>query len=280
MKYLWASALLSLTGSTSAIFTGRKFFDFRNLPNPRVPDALPDWDSNKAARETHEYFRSREFTDTFAIMNWSKEASPSAPIRMTNSFNNIYIQRNTDSNPESSTFMTMRTVRHRDFQSAAEFQTKAADYQHVAMTMRARTIGGPGAVSAMFTYWKPEGSNWEGVQEADLEIRTARPRNELRYTNQPSYDPDRDVERPEAFRDVTLPTVWTTWQTHRMEWTPGKVDWYVDGKFMTSISYQAPVDPAYLLWNVWSDGGLWTGEMPIFEHVEMHVQYIEIEYLG
>lgn len=42
-------------------------------------------------------------------------------------------------------------------------------------------------------------------------------------------------------------------------WTPGSSDWYVDGVQTASIQFQAPVDPATLLFNSWSDGGDWTG---------------------
>ena len=43
-------------------------------------------------------------------------------------------------------------------------------------------------------------------------------------------------------------------------WTPGSSDWYVNGEQVASIQFQAPVDPALILFNSWSNGGEWSGE--------------------
>ena len=182
--------------STSA-FEGRLFFDFRNLDSPHVPDPIDNFDQAQNAPATHAYFNSAEWTDTWAIMSWDKPVTDKAPVHMTNSLNNVYIQANNDENAESSTFLTLRTVRHEDFQSVAEFDSIRQDYQYVSMKMYARTIGDAGACPAMFTYLLPEGQK---VQEADLEILTKDQDNVVHYTNQPGYDPETDTSNPDATR--------------------------------------------------------------------------------
>lgn len=177
-------------------------FDFTSIANPSVPAPIEDWDGSHNAGVTHEYFNSAEWNDYWAIMNWSKEASDIAPTRMTNSYNNIYIQQNTDDNPETDTFLTMRTVRHQDFQSSSEVESRNHGYQYVTMKMRARTLGDAGACTAMFTYYLPDGGK---VQEADLEILTKEADTTAHYTNQPTWEGE--IHHPEATRKYTSPCI-------------------------------------------------------------------------
>ncbi len=179
---------------TSAADT--QFFDFRNIPSPRVPAPIEDFAQSQEAGCAHEYFQSAEWTNAWSIQSWGKLVTDTSPTRMTNSRNNVYIQQNTDAQPESSTFLTMRTVRHGDFQSSSELESIRTDYQYVTVTMYARTVGDAGACTAMFTYLGPSGQS--KVQEADLEILTKEANNVAHYTNQPSYDAVK--EYPEATR--------------------------------------------------------------------------------
>ena len=200
------SLLLSATASAAgqsraqhatAAFEGRQFFDFRNLDSAYTPDLINDFDQAKKAGPTHDYFSTSEWTKTWAIMSWDSPAADETPVRMTNTWNNVFIQANDDDDPNSSTFLTLRTARHDGFQSAAEFQSQREDYQYVSMKMYARTIGDAGACTAMFTYLRPDGAK---VQEADLEILTKEENNKVHYTNQPSYDKETETAYPEATR--------------------------------------------------------------------------------
>ncbi|KAK7752646.1 hypothetical protein SLS62_005415 [Diatrype stigma] len=247
-------------------------WDFTKIANPSVPAPIADFAQSQGAGATHEYFSTAEWNDVWSLQSWSKDASDDAPTRMTNSLNNIYIQQNTDAGAAADeTFLTMRTVRHDGFQSAAQIESRRNDYQYVTMKMRARTVGDAGACTAMFTYYLPDGGK---VQEADLEILTKEADNIAHYTNQPSYDGDQEF--PEATVTATLPTSWNTWQEHTLEWTPGSSDWYVDGQKVASIQFQAPVDPTTLVFNAWSDGGSWSGNMEVGGSAEMQIQWIEI----
>ncbi|TPX16040.1 uncharacterized protein E0L32_000374 [Thyridium curvatum] len=268
-------------GPSSNYFANHKMFDFRHLIQyAGEPAVLEDPESNRRAGPTSDYFRNSDFASAFIPMNWDNQerldnGEGDATLLMVNSPNNIYIQANNDGTPGTETWMTMRTVRLPDFQAAAELESASAGYQYVSMRMRARTLGPPGAVTAMFTYYGPPGVE---VQEADVEILTSDPENKVHYTNQPSYGPG--GERPQATRNATMPggALWTDWATWRTDWLPGKSTWYVNGQKNEEISFQAPKDPASLLFNVWSDGGSWSGTMAEWNEAVMQIQWIELAW--
>ncbi|KAJ8120630.1 hypothetical protein ONZ43_g2710 [Nemania bipapillata] len=199
-----------------------------------------------------------------------------ATVLMVNSPNNVYIQHNDDRNPSSSTYLVMRTMRHGNFQSAAEIESGSYNYQYLSIRMYARTKGSPGAVTAMFTFRNSD--TLSKVQESDLEIRTVDPVQYIQYTNQPSWNADGNI--PQATRNVSLPSKlgWSDWQYHRMDWTPGSTSWLVDGKLVSSIQFQAPKDASQVIFNTWSDGGTWSGNMTTNSSAEMQIQWIEFVY--
>ncbi|KAI8965153.1 glycoside hydrolase family 16 protein [Daldinia sp. FL1419] len=259
-------------GSSAKYFTNHKFFDFRNIANPRVPAPINNRDGSTNAPVTNAYFNSANFTNTWSIQNWVD----SGPIYNTYSKNDVYIESNTDANPASRTYLTLRTYRHPagNFQSSAELQSISPNYQYLSMRMYSRTRGAAGGVSAMFTY--RGGATEADVQEADLEIITSDANNRVHYTNQPSMV--NGNSRPNATNEIVIPGTWTAWRTHRYDWTPGSSSWYVDGKLVNSNQFQAPVDPATILFNMWSDGGSWSGTMASGQSATMQIQWIELIY--
>lgn len=145
--------------------------------------------------------------------------------------------------------------------------------------MLARTRGSPGAVTAMFTYRPPpQPQQLALVQEADLEIRTQDPPNFVQYTNQPAWNSTSDIK--EATRNASMPSgkKWSDWAFYRMDWTPGQSTWFVNGVEASRINFQAPRDPSQVMFNVWSDGGSWSGIMGQGGKAEMQVQWIEMVY--
>ena len=276
-----------MTNATvSNYFAHHQFFDFRALPQYiNVTKPLGTFEENARAALTSTYFRSRQWENIWAIQNWNNTGLLSlnnsdvndATVKMVNSPNNIYFERNDGSG--GGTFMTMRTTRHDSFQSSAEFESRSAGYQFLSIRMYARTKGAPGAVTAMFTYRPPPTPhNMALVQEADLEIRTSDPPTYVQYTNQPSWNETSDI--PEATRNVSLPAGgrWSDWKTYRMDWTPGTSTWFVNGQLHSSISFQAPRDPAHLMFNSWSDGGSWSGPMKVNTEAYLQIQWIELVY--
>lgn len=272
-----------LSNDTEAsYFSGHSFFDFRNLGEyARVPPVIDDADEAAGAEVTSEYFKTTEWTNMWWISSWNNGQGKrkDATVYMVNSPNNIYIEDAKGSNLGSpSTWLTLRTQRNDDFQSAAELETVDPGFQYLSVRMLARTIGAPGAITALFTYRGSE--DWYGVQESDIEVRTSDPRHKIQYTNQPSYTEDGEEEIPEATRNATLPgrATWSDWAVHRLDWTPGQTRWFVNGLEAASIAFQTPRDPCKLLLNVWSDGGSWAGNMSVGAAAYMQIQWLEVLY--
>ncbi|KAI3323345.1 carbohydrate-binding module family 1 protein [Xylariaceae sp. AK1471] len=272
--------------STSHYFRHHKFFDFRSLSQyARVPAPIDTAQGNADALVTNAYFSLPEWTSNWLIQNWNNSAQiggdsdatgSDATVLMVNSANNIYIQHNDDKKPLSNTYLVMRTMRHENFQSAAEIESGPNNYQYLSIRMLARTQGAPGAITAMFTF--RNGNTLSKVQESDLEIRTNDPVQYIQYTNQPSWNADGNI--PQATRNVSLSDKlgWSDWQYHRMDWTPGSTSWLVDGNLVSSIQFQAPKDASQVIFNTWSDGGTWSGNMTVNSTAEMHIQWIEFVY--
>jgi beta-glucanase (GH16 family) len=130
----------------------------------------------------------------------------------------------------------------------------------------------------LFTYRHTD-DNPYSVQESDIEILTRDPRNAVQYTNQPSTDKNGD-DVPQATVNATNPDGrdWTKWNVYRVDWMPKMTSWYVNGKSVANISFQTPKDPAGLIVNLWSDGGVWTGNMSVFDEAYLQIQWIEIAY--
>lgn len=274
--------------TTANYFAHHQFFDFRNLQQyVNVTKPIADFDGNARAPPTSSYFRQPAWLRAWSIQSWNNtdllklnnSDLNDAKVSMVNSPNNIFIERNSDPGVYGQTHLTMRTVRHDSFQSSAEIESASQGYQFLSVRMFARTKGSPGAVTAMFTYRPPPTpQNYLLVQEADLEIRTRDPPIYVQYTNQPSWNATADI--PEATRNVSLPSGkrWSDWAYYRMDWTPGSTTWYVNGMFHSSIKFQAPRDPAMVMFNTWSDGGSWSGDMGVNEQAVMQIQWIEMVY--
>ncbi|KAI0971060.1 glycoside hydrolase family 16 protein [Xylaria arbuscula] len=274
-----------LTNETSTnYFTTHNFFDFRALPQyAKVPSPIEDPYDSADADETSEYFLASNWTDVWGIQSWNNSdtaGTEDVPVLLVNSANNIYIEKNGDENPSSNTFLTMRTLRYKDYQSTAEFESISKAYHFLSVRMYARTLGAPGAVTAMFTY-RDDGdpTKLTSVQESDLEIRTMDPKNKVQYTNQPSYN-SAGYDIPQSTRNATTPVQadWTQWSVHRLDWSPKNTTWYIDGNQVASIAFQVPRDPSQVIFNAWSDGGEWSGNMSVGRAAYLQIQWIEIVY--
>jgi beta-glucanase (GH16 family) len=271
-------------GTQPGYFANRIFFDFRNLTKDAgIPPLITNETLATIAKPTSEYLASSEWTSVWQPQGWSnsegkgKGLSGAASVLTVYSPSNVYIQRNNDSDAASATYMTLRTQRLPKFQSAAAFQTKTSDYHFVSLRMLARTIGGPGAVTAFFTYRDPNLAS--AVQEADMEVLTRGPREKIQYTNQPSFTSD-DKVNPDATNNVTLPNdmIWSQWAVHRLDWTAQSSVWYVDGQQVANISFQVPTGTSGINFNAWSDGGSWSGNMTLYDQANLQIQWIEMIY--
>ncbi|KAK4137782.1 glycoside hydrolase family 16 protein [Trichocladium antarcticum] len=267
-------------GGESRYFARHRFFDFRSLSEyAGVPATIRDAETTAGADETSAFFTATKWTDFWTLASWnnSNSARADASVLMVNSPNNVYIEANNEPDPSSQTWLTLRTQRLPDFQTAAEIESASASYKYLSLRMRARTVGARGAVTAMFTY--RDADSLADVQESDLEIRTNDPRNLVHYTNQPSYTDDGD-DVARATVNATMPggRSWTDWAVHRMDWTPGMTTWYVDDAQVAQIAFQTPRDECNIILNSWSDGGSWAGNMSDNDAAYLQVQWLEVVY--
>ncbi|KAM5361530.1 hypothetical protein ACJZ2D_013038 [Fusarium nematophilum] len=260
-------------GTRPTYYSGHMFWDFRSLSqHAGVPPLIQTVQGNAEADFTSPFFNwESEFGQTWGLQRWNNGAEG---FSNQNSYNNIYIEKNSDSS--SDTYLTMRTARHNGFQSSAEFES-IDKYQFASMRMLARSRGSAGACTAMFTYLG--GETLADVQEADIEVLTSDPQGLIHYTNQPSYTEEGE-EVVGASKAVTMPDgiKWTDWAAHRMDWTAEETIWSVNGKQTWANDFQVPRDPATLTFNAWSDGGDWTGKMPVGGVAYQQIQWIEILY--
>lgn len=265
-------------GTNQAFYAQHRFYDFRALQEySGVPDLLTSQTSTTYASNTSDFFESDDWNSAWNIQNWnnSDQLGATVPTLFINSPNNVYIESEAETGNE--TFLTMRTARLPNFQSGAEIHSIAYSYHYLSLRILARTTGNMGGVTAMFTYLAADDP--ANVQEADLEIRTVDPRTVIQYTNQPSVTDDGAVET-QASVNATMPygLSWTDWAVHRLDWTPTQSTWYVDGQPIATISYQVPRDPTSVLFNVWSDGGSWAGNMSVGGSAYMNIQWIEMVF--
>lgn len=172
--------------------------------------------------------------------------------------------------PHTPTYLALRTTRLAAFQSTAEIESLQKNVLHASVRLRARVYGNAGAVAGLFFYY-------DDACESDIEILTADPTTHVRYSNQPTVDAAGDVIAA-ASHDVALPdgTAWTEWNEHRIDWLPGRSAWYVNGVGVANMTYGVPKLPSSLTLNLWSDGGVWSGEMAVGGEAALQIQWIEM----
>jgi beta-glucanase (GH16 family) len=72
--------------------------------------------------------------------------------------------------------------------------------------------------------------------------------------------------------------VWTDWHTHRIDWVEGKSSWYIDGEHIVDKTYGVPTVPAFFILNMWSDGGMWSGEMAENSEARLEIEWMEMAF--
>ena len=266
-------------GTESRFFAHHEFFDFRSQSQyAGVPEVISSSADSAGSPVTSKYFSSTEWKKMWIMGNWnnSKGQREDASVLMVNSPNNVYIEAN-DQGATPQTWLTLRTQRFEKFQTASEIESLSMGFQFLSVRMLARTIGGKGAITALFTYRHSD--KLAEVQESDLEVRTLDAENIIHYTNQPAYTDDGGTSS-QATQNATLPDglKWTDWAVHRLDWTPVRNTWYVNGKQVAQIAFQTPRDPSKVILNAWSDGGKWSGNMSVNEAAYLQIQWFEMVY--
>ncbi|KAJ5636346.1 uncharacterized protein N7484_009659 [Penicillium longicatenatum] len=264
------------------------------------------------------YFFKTAFDKDWISQRWHRPRSPKAPVTMINSKQNVFFTRDSEDDDPEATYLVLRTIRNINFTSTAEIETRVKNIFHCSLRLRLRILPASmhiaqppqsrqqpltdlnqppipvlntrlnidnttspvsqdtrkppsGACVGVFTYHAKN-------CESDIEILTSDPTHRVRYANQPDYDPITDRMIPGAATVVDVPTPWTTWSTHRLDWYDDQSRWYVNDKLEEVKSYRVPNLQSRLVINLWSDGGFWTGDMKIGDKVFLGIEYIELAY--
>lgn len=251
------------------------------------------------------------FASDWHIQDWQRSGSNLFPIPIANSNQNAFLTR---SLAGGSSFLAMRTKRFEKYSSTAEIETSIQNFMHVSFRVRLRILGNDepilspplaenkaigkrddeltdrriqqdpflqrivsrlppstGACVGIFTFFSR-------TSESDIEILTSDPPNRAHYANQPDYDPVRNIVIPGSQLAVDAHVPWTTWSTYRLDWFPGMSRWYVENRLQASLAYGVPVDPSRLIVNIWSDGGLWSGNLTVGNSVHLGIEWIQVAY--
>jgi len=253
---------------TPEYFQYYRFFDFRNLPDAmnRAPPQINDTQiaGLEPTWQPH-LFSSDAWNTDWAIQNWSKPATEDFPVPMNNSLANVYLGRE-----NNVSFLTLRTSRDGDYQTSGEIENTQRNVMHVSMRMYGRVKGDKGAVAGFFTFY-------DDSNESDVEILTNDPTDQVRYTNQPAVDKEGNEIQAASVGPTNLPR-WDDWQTHRIDWLPKNSYWYLNSNQVAANTYSVPRKSSYLVLNMWSDGGTWSGNMSSGGSAEFQIQWIEMTF--
>jgi hypothetical protein len=285
--------------------------EFQFQPSTQSADTANQADEYNAAPVL---LKDTPFANDWLIQNWHRSGSLLFPVPIANSNQNAFLTRSLAGGPS---FLAMRTKRFETYSSTAEIETNLANYMHVSFRVRLRILGhdeailspplvenkifgerseeavamanadieqtpliqrvasrlppSVGACVGIFTFFST-------TSESDIEILTSDPPTRAHYANQPDYDPVRNIVIPGSQVAADAPVPWTTWSTYRLDWFPGMSRWYVENQLQASLAYGVPVDPSRLIINLWSDGGLWSGNLTVGDSVHLGIEWIEIAY--
>jgi hypothetical protein len=264
------------SGGSMSYFANHRFYDFRFLANGssdyRSAPAIISDSSNKG--NTQDVLKGPSFTNDWSIQNWASTPSTENPVPLFNSPQNVYITQTNSSdlaedNTAASTYLTLRTQRQSAFQSTSEVENTQNNLQYGSFRFRARVRGDAGACAGMFTFLNDK-------NEADIEILTKDSNGTYHYTNQPSVRKGDEIPGASIQKD-NLPS-WTEWRTHRLDWLPGITRSYIDGQLVAENKINVPKKPSFIDINMWSDGGVWTGNMTPGGEAQLQIQWIQASF--
>lgn len=132
--------------------------------------------------------------------------------------------------------------------------------------IKASGTGGQGAVSGFFTF-KAGGDN-----ELDIEILTSEPKTRAHYSTH--------VEGGEGGGNPTFvkdfPFGWDQMLTHRFDWEPDVVRFWVEDRWMGDLRKGVPQSPSTLCLNMWSSGEqTWGGSMAEGGEARMEIRWVQ-----
>ena len=190
----------------------------------------------------------------------------------------LHVDRDSASSP---TYLTLRSTRLSNFQSAGEIDTSFTNIFYASIRINARVRGSSGAVAGLFLFADDQ-------NESDIEILTRDPTSVFRASNQPDLDKaGNDVIGASSV--VKIPTTakgngiqvdnsWMAWTTYRLDWTNGRSQWFANDVSLSNKTYGVPKKASQFIMNLWSNGGLWSGNMSVGGQATMDIQWVDMVY--
>ncbi|KAK0249955.1 hypothetical protein LTR91_024004 [Friedmanniomyces endolithicus] len=267
-------SLFAINGSSSAAaayFTHYRFYDFRNISDPQPPPA----GASSGLTASHTTNDSSWHLD-WSARDQAKGAANRRSIPVDYLPENVFVETVNGSSADYSSYLTLATSRLKnDTQSAAEIDfIPSSDVVYISLRVLARVSGAAGAVAGIFTYNSD-------VSESDIEILTHDPESQVRYSTQPTTYADTGAPITGATVNATIPSEnWQTWNVHRLDWLPGQIASWADGLRLhtSTVNVQNGTAGSRVILDMWSNGGLFSGDMDLGGRAVMEVQWIEMAF--
>lgn len=147
--------------------------------------------------------------------------------------------------------------------NSGQITTAYDDVMYGSMRTVAKTPKVSGTVSAFFFYS-------DDNNESDIEIQTGDTTYAL-WTNQDWYGSDA-LTSSSVVQDTSA-----AYHEYRIDWVPGRTDYYVDGKLKQSYTKFVPRTAGFWMWNSWTNAGPWTLGPPATDAV-LHIKSIDVYF--
>ncbi|KAI5265953.1 concanavalin A-like lectin/glucanase [Aureobasidium subglaciale] len=146
---------------------------------------------------------------------------------------------------------------------SAQITTAYDDVMYGSMRTVMKTPNVWGTVSAAFFYS-------DDNNEADIEMQTGDVTH-AHWTNQDWYGSNG------LTNSSVVANTSAAYHEYRLDWVPGRTDYYVDGKLLQTYTKFVPRTSGFWMWNSWTNNGSWTLGPPSKDAV-MHVKSIDVYF--
>jgi len=170
--------------------------------------------------------------------------------------------------------ITVRGDHSDGYVSGGEVVSLRDDIWYGSFRVGMKLTGVHGTVGSMFWYWN-------NSQELDLELLSKDFNNSQGAVNFVMHTPESwerggDASNTTGYRLQPLPfRPDEQFHEYRFDWSPGKVDYYVDGQWVWQMNHQVPDHPGSLHMNHWSNGNpQWSTGPPDTDAI-MTVSYVK-----
>jgi hypothetical protein len=179
---------------------------------------------------------------------------------------------NPDSAQSPPTYLTLRTRKlTTGAQLAAEIQYSEYNVSHASIRLAGRVRGDSGAVAGISTHHND-------TAKSDVEILTRDRANQVHFSNQPTASTQTGSAIPDSSFNVSLSNRFVTsaWNIYRLDWTPTRSAWYVNGAQAADTQVNVPEVESAVVINMWSNGGPLSGEMRAGGEALFDIRWIEL----